>query len=132
MTCFWWMIHTTYMNSRNATKKLIDKRAKNYLCSSFWRKILNQGLLEFIWSRCQKLAEHLSIHIKYCDLHLKENAEKANFISPKKLLLGHLGLRGLTNFGTLINLERRVNILPALDNGGSVIELEHALTNLKI
>ena len=34
----------------------------------------------------QKLAEHLSFHIKYCDLHLKENSEKTNFISSKKHL----------------------------------------------
>ena len=34
----------------------------------------------------QKLAEYLSFHIKYCDLHLKENLKKANFISLKKYL----------------------------------------------
>ena len=41
------------------------------------------------WSRCQKLAEHLSFHRKYCDLHLKEISEKKNFISPKNLLPGY-------------------------------------------
>ena len=33
-----------------------------------------------------KVTEHLRYQIKYCDLHLKENAEKTNFISPQKLL----------------------------------------------
>ena len=37
----------------------------------------------------------VSFHVNYCDLHLKEKSEKTNFISPKKLLPGHPGLRGL-------------------------------------
>ena len=38
------------------------------------------------WSKCQKLSEHISFCIKYCDLHWKENSEKTIFISPKKHL----------------------------------------------
>ena len=39
------------------------------------------------WIKVSKVsaAEHLSFHMKYCDLHLKETSEKTNFISPKKL-----------------------------------------------
>ena len=38
------------------------------------------------WSMCQKLAEHLSFHMKHLGFHLKEDL-KTNFISPKKHLL---------------------------------------------
>ena len=44
---------------------------------------------------CQKLAEHLSFHMKYLDLHLKKKIDKTNFVSPKKLLTGHSGQKGL-------------------------------------
>ena len=51
---------------------------------------------------CQKLAEHLSFHMKYFDLDLKEKSEKTNSISPKKTppkSSGLLGLiRGLESF----------------------------------
>ena len=36
------------------------------------------------WPRCQKFAEHLSFHMKYFDLDLKEKSERKNFISSKK------------------------------------------------
>ena len=32
------------------------------------------------------LVGYLSFHMKYSDLHLKDNSEKANLISPKKHL----------------------------------------------
>ena len=31
-------------------------------------------------------SDYLNFHMKYCDLHLKDNSEKANFITPKKHL----------------------------------------------
>ena len=35
-------------------------------------------------TKVKKLAENLSFHIKYWGIHLKENSEKTNCISPKK------------------------------------------------
>ena len=37
-------------------------------------------------NKVSNLADHLSLYIKYCDLHLKEKLEKTNFISLKKHL----------------------------------------------